>query len=643
MTRLGLCVVALALGSACSHTAAPPVTVDLVSDLTLLATGRPLASAEAERVAAGLNDGRLELDRWLDNLVEDPALGDRIAKGIVLGPQGNKAQHPVSEHLILRQREEGGQPIYYLREACTSDQAEKVSPWWAPESTVLICPDSYRPEVRGDAEGRACGATTLSPRTDSTCGCGPRLIFCTRDRDQYEDLRRSVQAEVDDTLAFVVNQDLPLEQLFLMNETVRDRNAEFLYRRARILAGEPDDLVEIEGFGSTPRLAPRHEQVEGQQAGILSTPSMIYVSDALRGTMRQYYDYLWCTGGSSSRVTTAAVLGLAVVNLREGDGWKQLAGMDICTDCHARLDYGMQFFSGYPSSTRGIDYLPALAQQGSGPLYGANIGDPRGEAPLNPLGFARLALSQPEFGDCMTDKVVNYVMSGRSTPDDFDAVRLSFEDEHSVRAMLRTAMRRAVLAALAPQAAPSATVSAAPPTSGALSTQTQSQLESSCLYCHDGVDAHDLGGPNFDRLTLLTMLEQVSFQQMPPTPGGLYPAEREALVEGLIAALWDGADERASARSFYQDGLRAYPAHPYRTALATAAKRAGSDDDPKLRSVEPSVSKELQRVSPGFAASVGLAALQSCKEAGQAGEALARCVREASEPEAFVVGDVEAR
>ncbi len=624
---------------ACDGEPPPSKTVDLVQDVATMATGAPLEAHQASDQAAALMDGRLALDAWLDGLLQSPSLGEVVAKGVILGPVGPKGLHPVTMHSVLK-RTDDARPVYYLGERCSAASAVEVSPWWAPNTTVLVCPSAYRPEVREDSEGRACGASTVNPLQGAPCGCGPRLVYCTKDSDQYESLRESVTAELEDTLALVINEDLPIEQLFLMNESVRDRDAELVYLRARILAGEDDDLVEQITLDARPRLAPRHEQVEGQHAGILTMPVMVYGSDALRGTMRNFYEDLWCSGASNSRVTTSAVLGLSVVDLREGDGWKDLAAMDICTDCHARLDYGMQFFSGFPSSTRGIDFRPELAQRGLGPLYGEDIGDPRGEAPLNPLGFARLALAQPEFGDCLTRKVSDYVFSGEATPEDVDAVRSAFDEEHSFRAMMRVALRRFVIDAMAEDADAVAAPARLPTsTPGKLSDETYDRVQNSCTYCHDGGDARDLLGPDYDRETLVAMLQQVSFGLMPPDDADLYPEDRAALVEGLLDALWEDEAERAAAARFYQGGLRALPVHGYRASLKTAATRAGGSEALSLRSVETAVPKALQRYSPNLAVSTGLAALDACKDEGHTGAALDACVREASDPAAFVVGD----
>ena len=240
----------------------------------------------------------------------------------------------------------------------------------------------------------------------------------------------------------LADQSVPIEQLFTMNESVNNEATEYLYRCARVVSGEdPKTLFPIRDYDK-PKLRPRHDQVPGQNAGVLSAPMMMYASDALRGVMRNYYEYLWCTGTARSNGETEAVLALQKGDLRVGDGWKELASMNICTDCHARLDYGMQFFWGYPSSTMGTDFNVGSVRAGKGPLYGNNIKDERGQADQNPRGLAELATAQPEFGACMTRKIVDDVYNGTENYDDFKAIRETFSATHRVKPTLKAAMSR---------------------------------------------------------------------------------------------------------------------------------------------------------------------------------------------------------
>ena len=407
----------------------------LVSDLAVFVTGRPLPREDLADAT------QKPIDKYVDELLERP-LG-RLGKDIAIGSTGVKDRHPVPGSMVLKSFTDDGDKIYYLRDKCGASEAVKVKPWWDADKEVRVCPAAYRPTVMGDAKGNTCGAEMLAPRDIDVCGCGPALMFCTENREQYSRMQDVMQNELFDTASYVIDNDFPIEKLFTMNESVRGREAEALYRRARVLAGEDaTKLFPVTDFQKRPKLAPRVEQAPGQKAGILSTPLETYSSDALRGVLRNYYDQMWCTGLQSSRVTTDAILHLDTVDLRVGDGWKKLAAMNICTDCHARLDYGMQFFHGYPNSTQGVDFRPSLVLPGKGPFYAKNIKDERGTDDLSPAGFARLATAQPEFGDCMTRRVVDHVFNGTETSDDYDAVHETFTSTHRLKAMLKTAMLR---------------------------------------------------------------------------------------------------------------------------------------------------------------------------------------------------------
>src|SRR5690606_37541264 len=124
------------------------------------------------------------------------------------------------------------------------------------------------------------------------------------------------------------------------------------------------------------------------------------------------------------------------------DSWKQLAHTELCTDCHARLDYGSRFFSGYPDSRASTHYNPALQGAATGPLYGRDIRDLRGEAPLTPLGFAKLATEQPDFGGCMTNHFVNYVLGGRATGDDLRAIEAAVAQTRTFKGAMKAALER---------------------------------------------------------------------------------------------------------------------------------------------------------------------------------------------------------
>lgn len=622
----------------------------LVSDLSMFAVGQPPSPDEITDSERALADGKLTIEAYVDQLLQKP-MGGRFAKDLVVGPGsgGTKDRHPLAGHSILQSFEDGGRKIHHLGKPCSSSEAVKVAAWWGDD--VWVCPQAYKPDVLFDDQGRMCGSTMLSPRDADICGCGPGLMWCHADRGHFERMQGRIVQEVVDTVAYVVDGDLPIDQLFTMNETVRTADAEFVYRRARVAAGEDPSLLRVKDLPERKgKLATRHEQVPGQHAGLLTTPVFTYSSDALRGVMRNFYDYLWCSGIASSKVTTDAVLELESVDLRVGDGWKQLAAMSICTDCHARLDYGMQFFWGYPSSTQGVDFRPKQALAGTGPLYGDDIRDPRGTAELTPNGFAKLATAQPEFGDCMSRKVVDHVFNGSATARDFDAVRDAFEESRKIKAMLRVAMLRyakrelrriggVVPGAAADDAAGDEEPVLATGDKVAISTRLVEMIDRDCKQCHDVEDKHVLVARELDRTTLQRMIDMVGFGTMPKGGAGLDDGTRRAFVAEIAKHLYPPGTARDTAIAFFSDGMRAQSVHRYASAMKNVAQQAKDGArEQRPSAIEGSVAQSQMSFTPSVAASAGVVALKACRDAGRTGEALIDCVAHATDPSVVVVG-----
>ncbi len=668
MNRL-MCVaafIAVALGGACSRCAPPSApaapsspeqaaSAKLVSDLATFVNGTPLDVDDADKLARKVADGKLTLEGYVDDLMEKP-IDARLAKDILIAPNtGVKDRHPAPAHSTLRKTKVDGDTIYYLKEKCSKDDAVKVEAWWGDD--ILICKDSYRPEVKGDKEGRTCGASMLAPRDTDVCGCGPKLIYCTENDGQLEAIKSAVNKELIDTAGYVVNADLPIEQLFTMNETVRTKDVEYLYRRARVAAGESEDLFPIDGFLLGAERKPRVEQVPGQHAGVLSAPGMTYASDALRGVMRNYFEYLWCAGMGSSGVTTQAVMDLKVVDLRVGDGWKDLAAMNICTDCHARLDYGMQFFWGYPSSTHGVDFRPTQARAGKGLLYSRDIKDDRGEDELTPQGFARLVTKQPEFGKCMTRKVVDHVFSGTENEADFKAVHDVFESTHQFKPMLRAALVRYAArykdGAPPPTTLPAVAVSvegvskhgerdgepAISESKVKLTKELRAMLDDRCMSCHDKDDRFDFNGAALSQRTLAMMLDQVAFGAMPRTTIRLDETERLAFVHQLAGHVFADDDDRKTAETYFANGMRGFPVHRYRSAMVSVALRTDHGKaSGQPAAIESSVSPAAMSYSPSIGFSSAMVAVSACRSAGLHGDELQACVERATAPGVISAG-----
>jgi cytochrome c553 len=627
---LAMVMAASALG-ACDGQHVP---AKLVADLHLLARGAPLSPTKAERLAAGVSTD-VELDQLIDAMLKDGAFAHRVAPGMLLGAHLTKPDHPVSDDFVLKRDEAG---VFYLRAPCAAAAAVDVVPWWS-DAPVRVCADAVKADVVGDGE-RACGALHLRPGDSEVCGCGPALIRCFENPRHYQRVRSALNAELRATIAHVVNADAPVREVFTRNATVRGRDAEVVYARGRIVHGDGEALERLRAFANKPAEVPRDELIAGQHAGILTAPSLVYSSDASRGVLRTFYDLMWCTGHASARVDTQALLGLDVVDLRVGDGWKQLAQMPVCTDCHARLDHGMQFFRGYPSAYNGVDFEPERSLVGGGPLYASSIDDHRGEGPLTPQGFAQLATAQDEFGQCMSQRVLEHVFHGGETAGDALAVRARFVADGSLRGMMAAALKRYARAQRdrRPMASSTVAAAAADGENAGIGPGLRAALDAQCVACHaDDPALPDLSADHLPRALVQRAADRVASGLMPPAPDTLDAPRRRALTSLLIDAGWSTPASREAARHHFIHGGRGAPVHEPYAALGGVAKRAGQRAASGWLLMESFVSPASNTVTPGWASTVGLEALAACRRQAQDEGALEGCLTEATDPRSFTL------
>lgn len=249
------------------------------------------------------------------------------------------------------------------------------------------------------------------------------------------------------------------------------------------------------------------------RAGVLTTPQILHWLPDRRQRQRGYYEMMWCNLRNSFGATTHKVLELNASgnNFFVHDSWERLAHTELCMN--ARLDYGAQFFAGFPDSRASTHYNPALQTIGTGPLYGRDLRDPRGEAPLTPQGFAALATEQSDFQSCMTSHFVSYVLGDRATDDDLRTIEAAVAQTQSFKASMKVALERyakrwredhredlreATHSAagdargaerpVGSRPAPSASVAAArsgSPGSVRVSAALREQLDQHCVECHD--------------------------------------------------------------------------------------------------------------------------------------------------------------
>lgn len=682
-----------------------PAARDLVSSLSSL-TGGPLSSVEIDTWAARLSDDGRDAEELIDELVDRPEFGRDLVPTLVFGPYLNvRNYYALPTGFILEQTDQPddqGRVLYYIRKPCESSEAVPVRPWWDPAREVMVCPDAHRPErwrIPPDPHGfhsssfLACDSQVGSPENEVSpqCGCGPSLIRCVRDRTQYYEMHASMKREVERTVQYVVEEDLPAEYIFTSNATFRDRNAELYYRRQKVGSLELSDvgrvLEDLPSWPAEGKWAAREDLAPGQHAGMLTTPQLLHAAPDRRQRQRAFFEMMWCEGRNSFGATTKQVLdinrgsaNLAFVH----DTWERLAKTPLCTNCHARLDYGFQFFLGYPDSRASLYYVPALARAGKGPMYGNDISDARGEVTLTPRGFAKAAVKQPEFARCMSRHLTTHVLGPDAPAADHEAVRADLQRRHSFRNAMRVALRLYVArwkdpvpepltlpveAAPARRAAPYERARAPrPPAAVAIAAPLRAQLDEFCTDCHNSVpfvDSSTTVGLPFDltsdslaRDLVVRMTDHVAFGKMPKQPVEMTAPQREAMVGALFDSLWIDPAARTEAADYYLRQDRGLPVEPIDSAFRLIARGAGlepaapaadgEDDGKSWGLLERSLLIDQASFTPSFAAATALEALRVCRALPTTGEGghlrgagtIQRCLEQAMSADLLIRGRI---
>lgn len=677
-------------------TPAPRSDRDLVASLDAL-TGGSLSDADIAQWTARVSQAPGALDQLIETLVNNPRLGRELIPSLVFGTYVNvRNYYALPTGYIMQETEpdDHGLVVYYIRKPCKSSDAVPVKPWWDPRRPILVCPDAYRPDawtIEPNKKGYhstqllACDSQVGSPENEVTphCGCGPALFRCLRDQTQYLAMSASMQDEVKRTTQYVVSHDLPVESLFTGNPTFHDRNMEYYYRRQKVGSLHLTDVNKAMGgvkdWPADGKWARREELVPGQHAGLLTAPQLLHWLPDRRQRQRGFFEMLWCEGRNSFGATTKQVLALNQHSANLAfvhDSWKRLAQTPLCTNCHAKLDYGFQFFMGYPDSRASVHYIPSLVRHGKGPMYANNIDDPRGETELNPESFARLAVKQPEFLRCMSGHVVKHVLGPDAPAADFKAVQDDMAVHHSFKSAMRLALHlytdrwKTGTDARPPSALPAAPAEeptgatgkrttaapAAPERAVTVTAPLRAELDEYCTMCHNHVPfvdvsvaagrPFDLTTPTLARKLAVRMADQLAYDQMPRSPVHMPRAARDRLLRDLIAALWTDAAARAEATRYYLAQDQGLPAQPIDNALHLVRRAAGAGDQgaPAWGLLERALWIDQSSFTSGFAATVGLEALRVCREqAKKSGHAatdqeLDSCLEQATDPTRLVRG-----
>ena len=650
--RIALVLVSIMLAAACRsgvHSESPAAPTHsngpdeaLLRTLAVLATRRAPTAPELAATRMKIASGALSMAAYIDALVSSEEFASDVAPLLVLRNYLGQDAVTVPPGYILKNTG-GADPTYYLGEPCSENQTQRVRPWWDLDVEVRVCRDSYLPgqwaakRPKGEP-AMDCFSFGASFAEDGGCGCGPNLFRCFKSEDHHREMADSLRAELGRSITHVVAADQPAELIFTSNETFRDRNAEF-FRRAQLIALHRDErpeasLRDLATWPADGKWAPREDLLPGQNAGLLSANQLVFFSPDRRQRMSNAYDVMWCVKPDSAGATPEALLSIHGANLQiSNDGWKELAARPICTNCHARLDYGMQFFQGYPNAYYETFFVPAQQRAGTGSIYVRDIDDRRGDGELNPLAFAKLAVSQPEFKNCMAGDVTTYVLGHRATPADVELVASQFHPQStSLRVLMRTAMKVLVerwpsLGGQRAKPEPSQPGHALPEMV-AVNTAMARQLDEHCLSCHDAEAGRiDLSKPALGRRDVVMMLELVSHGQM-PKDSPLEAEQRRTFLDSFIAGIWSGADATA-ARAYYIENYEALPAYRPEVIFDVLHRSAGAKQENHWRLLEDKTPSEQQQLSPGLLTVAGLAALESCQERKLKGAELERCLAQA--------------
>ncbi len=601
------------------------VSPELLNELSVMATGSLLSELEQESWKQGLSSGTRSLGDYITALLNDDRFAASVAPSLVAGDIANFPNAAIfGGGGILKRLPSPDGPILFLFKPCDPKTAVTVRPWWS-QSTVRVCPDSYRPEQFlnpnfkdhcSSDKNALLGAASYFEKTGeliTPCGCGPNLMRCFESEAMREAASVSLVAEVRGTIAHVVKSNAPLSDVFTTPFSERNSLVDFAYLRWQVESGERKEIPVLREPFTEQRWEPRIQSVEGEHAGILTAPNFIFLEAGRRGVLRMVYEEMWCSRPSSRGVSTEVLLQIPGSDFRAGEGWRELAARPVCTECHARLDYGAQFFRGYPDSRKGTHFQPSLASAEVGPLYGDDLHDLRGNGPLTPAGFATLAVSQPEYSECMVDKISKYVFGEDSTSRERTQWVTQFKRHGKLRELMHAALLEYATRKTQEQPAALAKV------------QTADRLvDEGCMRCHEDQQPNLMNRRSTDRV--LQMIDAVAYGAMPPDDR-LDKAFRRRLITGLASELTMSSDARSKVTDYYLNPHRSLRTPPPEALFALSRAQTHSLNRPETGPLTVlKIPADLQQAAPGIVAALGITAVEDCKAKNLSGEALKTCI-----------------
>lgn len=329
-----------------------------------------------------------------------------------------QAVTPTVRFALKRSRiEEGklaGREYYHIDEPCDADELERVTPWWNLDEIVLVCRDSYRPEVKIDdrsAGKQFCEAPFYSNPGPRICGCGEYLLACARDEAQRWQLQAEIRQEAVRTMQHVIRSRRPFSDVLSIEKTVHTDLVDMFYTRSEFFLSGELTLAPLTDQRGTLRSRPG---MFG--GGVLTTPQYLYYDPARRVFLVTLWEDFLCAPLISASVDTEQLLQASHADLRTSDHM-ELASMTGCKSCHAKLENGMRAFAGFTSSSRGLRYDPVTKVEEEVEFYVWDDSDRRGTGPATPAWIGEKIGAQPEFDRCMVRKVEGLLYSGYPVPE----------------------------------------------------------------------------------------------------------------------------------------------------------------------------------------------------------------------------------
>ncbi|HEX8114713.1 MAG TPA: hypothetical protein VF516_43585 [Kofleriaceae bacterium] len=607
---------------------------EIAADLFLLASNRVPSRQELAEASGALSAGQQELRAFVAGLVATDA--STAFASFALFPwesnPGNPPQGFGQLFFELGTFEQAGQTVHFLtggnvvgdsvvagsaKPPCTLREAERVRPWWDPEHEILVCPSSHRPDRIRAINGKHKLCSPVTPEFERQgCGCGPSLMYCIKS-ERLDDISLSLHKEFNDTIAWAVGQDRPLQDVFRGRETVRDWLVEWLYRRQLVESGAPAERLSAAGWA--PGRSPRPELHPGAHAGLLTSPQVALLGCEPRERLMQISNLIWCVKPRSVSVTADTVFKLPTNFRAPMQGWQLLASMPVCDGCHARMDYGAQFFAGM---TAGFHYDSQISPHAGSTMsmFMNDQFDLRGKGEQTPAGFAELAVSQPEFGACMSQRVAAHVFGQHATADDVGSLLEVFKTRPTYRALLTSALvsyaERRLWSAGERGEIAHADPAAAQLGLGAL-------VEQYCSDCHDaGSPAEKVWNSTralADHGAMVQALDSIGDRRMPPARDPLDPAVRQRFVALLAERIWPDTEPRSAALDNYSGRLDNVEVHRRASTMKIIGALAGVDLDDaiaKLAAFYAGRGRDDQEYTPDFALNTVIDGVAACKRAG---------------------------